>query len=144
MPSASGTVTLSASTTGVPSTQSSPVSSTTVMAVPLFSSSEIRLFEKVSTTSVGAVVSCESAAGELDIIAERFGTVAFVEVKSRTRTQTDFDPLLAVNHRRIVRAAKIYLARHPRLMTRTLRFDIILLAPGTWPRHLVNAFGDAD
>ncbi len=86
----------------------------------------------------------KTAAGELDIIAERFGTIAFVEVKSRTRTQTDFDPLLAVNHRRIVRAAKIYLARHPRLMTRTLRFDIILLAPGTWPRHLVNAFGDAD
>jgi putative endonuclease len=86
----------------------------------------------------------KTAAGELDIIAERFGTIAFVEVKSRTRTQTDFDPLLAVNHRRIVRAAKIYLARYPRLMTRTLRFDIILLAPGTWPRHLVNAFGDAD
>ncbi len=86
----------------------------------------------------------KTAAGELDIIAERFGTVAFVEVKSRTRTQTDFDPLLAVNRRRIVRAAKIYLARHPRLMARTLRFDIILLAPGTWPRHLVNAFGEAD
>jgi putative endonuclease len=82
----------------------------------------------------------KTPAGEIDIVAERFGVVAFVEVKSRTRTQTDFDPLLAVDRQRIVRAANIYVARHPELVTRALRFDIILLAPGTWPRHLVNAF----
>jgi putative endonuclease len=82
----------------------------------------------------------KTPAGEIDIVAERFGVVAFVEVKSRTRTQSDFDPLLAVDRQRIVRAANIYVARHPELVTRALRFDIILLAPGTWPRHLVNAF----
>jgi putative endonuclease len=79
-------------------------------------------------------------AGELDIVAERLGTIAFVEVKSRRRTETDFDPLLAVNRRRIIRAAEIYVSRHPGIANRTLRFDIILLAPGRWPRHLVNAF----
>lgn len=78
--------------------------------------------------------------GEIDIVAERFGTVAFVEVKSRTRAQSDFDPLLAVDRNRIARAANIYVARNPMLVTKALRFDIILLAPGTWPRHLVNAF----
>jgi putative endonuclease len=83
----------------------------------------------------------KTPAGELDIVAERFGTIAFVEVKSRRRTETDFDPLFAVDRKRIFRAAKIYVSRHPALMQRTLRFDIILLAPGTWPRHLINAFG---
>jgi putative endonuclease len=82
----------------------------------------------------------KTPAGELDIVAERLGTIAFVEVKTRRRTETDFDPLLSVNRRRIVRAAQIYLARHPNLASRTLRFDIILLAPRTWPRHLVDAF----
>jgi putative endonuclease len=82
----------------------------------------------------------KTPAGEIDIVAERFGVVAFVEVKSRTRAETDFDPLLAVDRQRIIRAANIYVARHPQLVTRALRFDIILLAPGIWPRHLVNAF----
>jgi putative endonuclease len=82
----------------------------------------------------------KTPAGEIDIVAERLGVIAFVEVKSRTRAESDFDPLLAVDRRRIIRAANIYVARHPQLVTRALRFDIILLAPGTWPRHLVNAF----
>jgi putative endonuclease len=78
--------------------------------------------------------------GEIDIVAERFGVTAFVEVKTRTRADGDFDPLLAVDRGRITRAAQMYVARHPELAARTLRFDIILLAPGRWPRHLVNAF----
>ncbi|HQZ13903.1 MAG TPA: YraN family protein [Devosia sp.] len=78
--------------------------------------------------------------GEIDIVAERFGTTAFVEVKTRSRAGGDFDPLLAVDRGRIIRAAHLYVARHPELAARTLRFDIILLAPGRWPRHLVNAF----
>ena len=82
-----------------------------------------------------------ASGGEIDLIVMRGDTIAFVEVKSRTRTETDFDPLFAVDRRRIFRAAKIYVSRHPALMQRTLRFDIILLAPGTWPRHLINAFG---
>ena len=82
----------------------------------------------------------KTAVGEIDIVAERAGTIAFVEVKSRTRTETDFDPLLAVDRKRIIRAANIYVSRYPALVTKALRFDIILLAPGSWPRHLVNAF----
>ena len=78
--------------------------------------------------------------GEIDIVAERFGVTAFVEVKTRTRATGDFDPLLAVDRGRIIRAAHMYVARHPAIAERTLRFDIILLAPGKWPRHLVNAF----
>jgi putative endonuclease len=78
--------------------------------------------------------------GEIDLVAERFGVIVFVEVKARARRDSDFDPLYAVNVNRIVRAAQYYLARHPRIAGRDLRFDVILLAPMTWPRHVVDAF----
>lgn len=78
--------------------------------------------------------------GEIDLVAERFGTTVFVEVKSRMAAGSDLDALSAVNQQRIVRAAEYYVARHPHLAARTLRFDVILLVPRAWPRHIVDAF----
>ena len=78
--------------------------------------------------------------GEIDLIAERFGTTVFVEVKSRKAAGGEGEALSAVNRQRIVRAAEYYIARHPHLAHSLLRFDVIFLAPFTWPRHVVNAF----
>lgn len=78
--------------------------------------------------------------GEIDLIAERFGTTVFVEVKARRRGESEAEAFDAVNRRRIVRAADYYLSRHPRLAATPLRFDVIFLAPGRLPRHIVNAF----
>lgn len=78
--------------------------------------------------------------GEIDLIARRAGTTVFVEVKTRLEAAGEADALAAVNQQRIVRAAQYYLARHPRLAATPLRFDVIFLARGRWPRHLVNAF----
>jgi len=78
--------------------------------------------------------------GEIDLIAERFGTTVFVEVKARGRTTGEAEALGAVNQRRLVRAAGYYLSRHPRLAATPLRFDVIFLAPKSWPRHLKGAF----
>jgi putative endonuclease len=78
--------------------------------------------------------------GEIDLVAERFGTTAFVEVKTRGRAETEEEALGAVNQHRIVRAAEFYISRHPHLAATPLRFDIIFLARGRWPRHIVNAF----
>ena len=47
---------------------------------------------------------------------------------------------MAVNRRRIVRAAQFWLTRHPARANDDLRFDVIFLAPFAWPRHIVNAF----
>ena len=78
--------------------------------------------------------------GEIDLVAERFGVTVFIEVKTRGADDSERTALEAVNRQRIVRAAEFYLARHPALAGHPLRFDVIFLAPGRWPRHLVNAF----
>ncbi|KQW86045.1 hypothetical protein ASC89_02995 [Devosia sp. Root413D1] len=78
--------------------------------------------------------------GEIDLIARRFGTTAFVEVKARQHRSEESVALEAVNTSRIWRAAQYYVAHHPALAETPLRFDVIFLAPGTWPRHVKNAF----
>lgn len=82
----------------------------------------------------------KSPVGEIDIVARRLGTTVFIEVKARARAETEGEALAAVNRQRIVRAAQYYLMRHPALAETPLRFDVIFLAPGKLPRHLINAF----
>ena len=41
---------------------------------------------------------------------------------------------------RIVGAAEFWLAQHPDDVNAEIRFDVILVAPGKMPRHIVNAF----
>lgn len=78
--------------------------------------------------------------GEIDLVARRFGLTAFIEVKARRGWAEEAMALEAVNTSRIARAAQYYVARHPALAHTPLRFDVIFLAPMTWPRHVKNAF----
>jgi putative endonuclease len=78
--------------------------------------------------------------GEIDLIARRFGTTVFVEVKARHSRAAEDEAMAKVNQRRLTRAAEYYLMRHPKLAATPLRFDVIFLAPKSWPRHLKNAF----
>ena len=78
--------------------------------------------------------------GEIDLIAERFGTTVFVEVKARGAREDVAEALGKVNRQRLVRAAQYYLSRHPALAAAPLRFDVIFVAPKSLPRHLKNAF----
>lgn len=78
--------------------------------------------------------------GEIDLIARRFGLTVFIEVKARQTRAEEAVALAAVNTGRISRAAQHYVARHPALAETPLRFDVIFLAPMTWPRHVKNAF----
>lgn len=78
--------------------------------------------------------------GEIDLVVRRFGITAFVEVKARRAGGGELEALQAVNQRRIVQAADYYVARHPALAAAPLRFDVIFLAPLSWPRHVKNAF----
>lgn len=78
--------------------------------------------------------------GEIDLVVERFGVTVFVEVKARRRFESEAEAMEAVNIPRIVRAAEYWLAQHPARAETPFRFDVIFLAPGRWPRHVVNAF----
>ncbi|SFB96837.1 YraN family protein [Devosia psychrophila] len=78
--------------------------------------------------------------GEIDLIASRFGTIAFVEVKARSKASSLGQTLEGINRSRISRAAQYWVAKHPRRTETQFRFDVIFLARGRWPRHISNAF----
>ena len=78
--------------------------------------------------------------GEIDLIARRGNATVIVEVKSRSFSHQEAEAHAAVSRRRIVRAASLWLTRHPKYAATDIRFDVIFLAPFAWPRHIVNAF----
>jgi putative endonuclease len=78
--------------------------------------------------------------GEIDIIARRGTTVAFVEVKRRATRQEALEAVTPRSRQRISRAARWYLGKNPKLDSLDLRFDVIALAPGRLPCHIKNAW----
>jgi putative endonuclease len=78
-------------------------------------------------------------AGEIDLIARRWKTTAFIEVKAR-RKAADLD--LAIDEYRIrrVAAAVTNVSHRYAKPNDDIRIDIILIAPRQWPRHLTNVW----
>lgn len=83
-------------------------------------------------------------AGELDLVARRGGAVAFVEVKTRDDLEQAKDAVTARQRQRILRAAEVYLQRHPSLGKLEFRFDVILIARRRWPKHIADAWRAPD
>lgn len=77
--------------------------------------------------------------GEVDIVARRGRTVAFVEVKWRG---SGAELAYAIDARRLRRVARAAEALAPRFVRDgdDLRIDVVLLAPGRWPRRIANAW----
>jgi len=80
--------------------------------------------------------------GEIDLVVRRGGVVAFVEVKRRQNLAAGLEAVTPGARRRIGRAAELYLARNPHLAEHGLRFDIIVVTPWSWPRHIADAWRD--
>lgn len=78
--------------------------------------------------------------GEIDLVMRRGDTVAFVEVKARASMAEALAAIDGVKRRRFGRATRAWIARNPWSLALTLRADAVFLAPGHWPRHVVNAF----
>jgi len=81
-----------------------------------------------------------SPVGEIDIVARRRGTLIFVEVKARERLDDAAEAVIVRQQRRIVAAAEAWLASHPDDMNCDMRFDVMLVAPKSLPRHIEAAF----
>ncbi|MBU2587135.1 MAG: YraN family protein [Alphaproteobacteria bacterium] len=81
----------------------------------------------------------KTKAGEIDLIARKPGLVAFVEVKWRARSAALAD---AIDERRLARVAKAaeIVAHKYATDGEDIRIDVILLAPGSKPRHIENAW----
>ena len=77
--------------------------------------------------------------GEIDLIAKRGSLVAFVEVKWRRKAQ-DLDFAIDEYRLRRVAAAVECVAHEYAADGEDIRVDVILLAPRSFPRHIVNAW----
>ena len=77
--------------------------------------------------------------GEIDLVARRGRTVAFIEVKWRTTDKGLDTAIDAYRLRRVAAAVEAVAHRYARPGD-TIRIDVLLLAPRRWPRHIVNAW----
>ena len=83
----------------------------------------------------------KTPAGEIDLIARRGRTLAFVEVKARSSVDRAVEAVTPAARKRIAAGRDLFLARHPALAEIDVRYDIIAVA-GWRIRHLKDAWRD--
>jgi putative endonuclease len=78
--------------------------------------------------------------GEIDIVAMKGRTIAFVEVKARPDLDTAAVSITAEKRRRICRAASFWISRNRQAAAANLRGDALFIAPWRRPRHVEDAY----
>ena len=82
--------------------------------------------------------------GELDIVAVSppwtRRTLVFVEVRARATVEDAADSIGAEKRRRVESAAAQFRGRKPKLSKLPHRFDLVLLAHGRWPHHIIDVW----
>ena len=78
--------------------------------------------------------------GEIDLIAVRGRRLVFVEVKRRATGEAAEAAITPAQRARIRRAASLWIARNERYQSHEIAFDLMLIVPRRWPRHLRDAF----
>jgi len=81
-----------------------------------------------------------SPVGEIDIVARRRALLVFVEVKARDTIDDAAWSVTPRQRARIIAAAEVWLARFPDPRIQDIRFDAVLVAPRSIPRHIPAAF----
>jgi putative endonuclease len=78
--------------------------------------------------------------GEIDLVARRGGTLAFIEVKQRIDSETATLSLAPQQRARLARAAGLFVAQRPKLAGLTLRFDLMAFGRMGRPVHIKDAW----
>jgi putative endonuclease len=81
-----------------------------------------------------------TSAGEIDIIAEKSGLLAIVEVKARARLADAAVAMSVRQQARLIAATEIVLATHPNWGVEGVRFDMVLVDAAGLVRRIVDAF----
>jgi putative endonuclease len=81
-----------------------------------------------------------SRSGEVDIIAFRKNTIAFVEVKARGDVETGLAAITPEKINRFGTAVDAWLMRHEWASAYVLRCDAIIVRPFARPYHIEDAF----
>jgi putative endonuclease len=77
--------------------------------------------------------------GEVDIVARRGGTLAFIEVKARATEEAAALSLDDWRLRRVAMAAERLAPRYMRAND-DVRIDAMFIVPGRWPQHLPDVW----
>jgi len=78
--------------------------------------------------------------GEIDLLVQKGAVIVVVEVKRRVSLETALEAVTWRQRERLVRAAQTLAARRPALAGAAVRLDLIALAPGRLPRHILDAW----
>jgi putative endonuclease len=79
-------------------------------------------------------------AGEIDLVAEKDGLLAIVEVKARPTLADAVGALTPRQQARLLAAAEIVLAAHPEWSTHAVRFDVLVVDKSGAVRRICDAF----
>jgi putative endonuclease len=79
-------------------------------------------------------------AGEIDMVAERAGLLAFIEVKARPSLAEAAHALGPRQRSRLIAAAECWLAANPGHGGAGIRFDVLLVAADGTVRRIADAF----
>lgn len=81
--------------------------------------------------------------GEIDLLAQKGGVLAVVEVKSRLTLADALAAVAPEQRDRLRRAGAAVAGGRPRLKAMGVRLDLIALAPGRLPQHRPDAWNGA-
>jgi putative endonuclease len=81
-----------------------------------------------------------TSSGEIDLIARRGDTFAFIEVKARASVEDALDAVSDASWRRISDCAEVWAARHMPAGDLGWRYDLVAICPWKWPKHLRDAW----